>query len=985
MDVDSSQQMFLGAQKRQEIFFNQDQSFQCINQKEEQDKEFPIQSPKNLQKKVQRNNGNNESSMIVSQFQIQKNNEFQTQKKIQEKTSIDKNGFHYVAQVGIRNGVDNNWLTMTGIENTDWKIRYVESIYFAIVTAVTVGYGDIHPVSQQEKLFVIVFTLISCGQFAYTVNTIGTIFLKQQQKEENYKRTEFELTNYLANRQIDQNIQIKLLKYIRYMDKNKNYDIQKGEEILSRMPKEIRDQFKINFFGKQIPWFLQFSVQTRQNFCLKMKEKIYSPGEIIFQNNQLDKRLVILRKGAIQLQISDEQQSQKINITKQNFEKDNLNYKIVKTLQQTSIIELRDFLNYQARTLEARSLGITSIIYIDNQDFEEVLRKSVDSNCEFEKFQYLKNQYQFKTLNVQSQNCHFCKSCKHDFENCKFLFYKPKEIQEIFQSQQILYNQEINQKLECLQNEDDQTFLIIMKEVRFLNQIELELESDNEDINLQDYIEINSEIQGDYDNQNLEIYKNSSNELYNYRQNHQYNLEQNYNKFNQNKIRFQYDINPNYNLNMSQGYNQDNYHDRVKPSLKSININGILKQQEHNQYKTPNQIMRQQDRKQSYLTQMNHLIQQSPQKTQNQQYLKSKSIGNSKDYIYFLGNNNNEIKEDDREYETNNNSTNTTPIEKNRKYSQQFQKQFQKTGNQSFTSLQNQQSSIINGQNILCKDIGSPINSQEINSFYEIQPKLQSKQSFNDSPKKKIKSYELSFESTNNNNKNGSDLNALKNLHNFSIKLKEGNTKSYSKIGEPVKSFNPESQIINTPTLYGQNQLYNSQQISHLDINLPQNYNQIQRKNDKTLTNISNINIMGNNFEPKRKHKNTMDSSKQTMLSIHTNNIIPRQTDSKFYDQMFSIFQKLQNQYANSKQHQLSDIDKNQNFETEFYNSEFEKRQDFKFYYPSSNCDQILQKYNGYLDIKKSNIPFNSNNNTNQPYFAKQIIESNRNIKSKRL
>ncbi len=41
---------------------------------------------------------------------------------------------------------------------------------------ITVGYGDIVPKSSYEKIYVIVITVISCGVFAYTVNTIGSIF-----------------------------------------------------------------------------------------------------------------------------------------------------------------------------------------------------------------------------------------------------------------------------------------------------------------------------------------------------------------------------------------------------------------------------------------------------------------------------------------------------------------------------------------------------------------------------------------------------------------------------------------------------------------------------------------------------------------------------------------------------------------------------------------------------------------------------------------
>lgn len=40
---------------------------------------------------------------------------------------------------------------------------------------ITVGYGDIAPVSINEKLFAILMTVIACGMFAYAVNTVGSI------------------------------------------------------------------------------------------------------------------------------------------------------------------------------------------------------------------------------------------------------------------------------------------------------------------------------------------------------------------------------------------------------------------------------------------------------------------------------------------------------------------------------------------------------------------------------------------------------------------------------------------------------------------------------------------------------------------------------------------------------------------------------------------------------------------------------------------
>ena len=48
---------------------------------------------------------------------------------------------------------------------------------------ITVGYGDITPATNYEKVFIIFITIITCGVFAYSVNTIGSIFREITLKE----------------------------------------------------------------------------------------------------------------------------------------------------------------------------------------------------------------------------------------------------------------------------------------------------------------------------------------------------------------------------------------------------------------------------------------------------------------------------------------------------------------------------------------------------------------------------------------------------------------------------------------------------------------------------------------------------------------------------------------------------------------------------------------------------------------------------------
>ncbi|GAU43073.1 hypothetical protein TSUD_194270 [Trifolium subterraneum] len=50
--------------------------------------------------------------------------------------------------------------------------RYVTSMYLAVISFTTVGYGDLHPISTDEMVFSVIFLLIDFGLIAYVTTTV---------------------------------------------------------------------------------------------------------------------------------------------------------------------------------------------------------------------------------------------------------------------------------------------------------------------------------------------------------------------------------------------------------------------------------------------------------------------------------------------------------------------------------------------------------------------------------------------------------------------------------------------------------------------------------------------------------------------------------------------------------------------------------------------------------------------------------------------
>ena len=76
----------------------------------------------------------------------------------------------------------NTWMHAYELINKDWKTQYINSIYFAVVTMITVGYGDVSPQNNIEKVFTMFVMIISWIIFGFSLNSIGQI-LSEMMKE----------------------------------------------------------------------------------------------------------------------------------------------------------------------------------------------------------------------------------------------------------------------------------------------------------------------------------------------------------------------------------------------------------------------------------------------------------------------------------------------------------------------------------------------------------------------------------------------------------------------------------------------------------------------------------------------------------------------------------------------------------------------------------------------------------------------------------
>ena len=185
-------------------------------------------------------------------------------------------------------------------EHVTARSLYLTALYLATMTISTVGYGDVTPQTEPERVFLTVGMLVGASVYAYIVGSICSVIASM-----NYRETEFQelmdrLNLFIKEAKIDTDLAGRLRAFFRYRRKVTN-QISWGEllDLMSpSMRQEVATQIntawliKVEIFHG-IPE--QVAIELSFNFVLET----FPPEEHIIGERDESTKLFVLKSGVV--------------------------------------------------------------------------------------------------------------------------------------------------------------------------------------------------------------------------------------------------------------------------------------------------------------------------------------------------------------------------------------------------------------------------------------------------------------------------------------------------------------------------------------------------------------------------------------------------------------------------------------------------------------------------------------------------------------
>lgn len=197
-----------------------------------------------------------------------------------------------------------------------WK-RYTTSLYFAIVTMATVGYGDIHAVNLREMIFIMIYVSFDMVLGAYLIGNMTALIVKGS-KTEKFRDRMTDLMKYMNRNKLHKDIREQIKGHVRLQFESSYTDAA----VLQDIPISIRSKISESLYSpyiKNVSLFSGCSSEFINQIVTRLHEEFFLPGEVIMQQGYVVDQLYFVCDGVLEeVGIADDGSEETVALLERN-------------------------------------------------------------------------------------------------------------------------------------------------------------------------------------------------------------------------------------------------------------------------------------------------------------------------------------------------------------------------------------------------------------------------------------------------------------------------------------------------------------------------------------------------------------------------------------------------------------------------------------------------------------------------------------------
>lgn len=197
-----------------------------------------------------------------------------------------------------------SWVVRCGYADSSTDQQYLASVYWAVVTVVTVGFGDISAKTELEMTLAILWMIVGVGFYSFTIGSLSSFLTSIDTRESVLAAKMAAVQEFASETGISQSIKTKIRSAVRYHTWKTGSIWSDKHSLFNELPKRLQYEVATSMYNGVIPDFPFFSTRNHPfliYFVPLFKPMRLTDNEFIYRQGDHADEVLFVAKGRVNL------------------------------------------------------------------------------------------------------------------------------------------------------------------------------------------------------------------------------------------------------------------------------------------------------------------------------------------------------------------------------------------------------------------------------------------------------------------------------------------------------------------------------------------------------------------------------------------------------------------------------------------------------------------------------------------------------------
>ncbi|XP_065903305.1 uncharacterized protein [Dysidea avara] len=188
--------------------------------------------------------------------------------------------------------------------NTTALHDYVTSLYWATTTMTTVGYGDITPYNDRDKILAISAMITGIILYGYILGAVAATLTSALASKVAFRGRLHVVKEFVRQHTTDRQLPGRIHHHYNLLWKQSRGEANCVSNLLSDLPESLREEVLFTDLRgtiENIPWFANTDLSFMKKLASSMTVYLYSPGDFIMYHGDIYHEMFCVRKGIVEV------------------------------------------------------------------------------------------------------------------------------------------------------------------------------------------------------------------------------------------------------------------------------------------------------------------------------------------------------------------------------------------------------------------------------------------------------------------------------------------------------------------------------------------------------------------------------------------------------------------------------------------------------------------------------------------------------------